>query len=452
MIKKILFSIALLFAGTLLAQTSKMVLIEEATGTWCAWCPKGKVFSNMLIHDYHDKIIFIEVHGNDPMTDEEYDDFSRFWAYPSGHVDRKSQHLQPTHWLRAFLEELRQTPPANIHVETIYDTLSRSLTTTVSADFFEDLSGDYRLAAIVVENAVTGDDESYSQKNVFANNAQGSMGGYESLPSVIPYDMMVYDHIGRHLLGGYNGAKESLPSEVKAGNTYTHSFTWTLPTEYNEEYIWVAALLINNENGQVLNANKSVYISGQEHAKPLFVSSPPANVYKDHSYVYDIRYHDPDLDFCSIEILEPIPSWLSFEEGHAGFAVLKGTPEQAGSYDVTLRLTDAEYTVDQTFQIRVSDTTIIPPVPVTTALVNDFLISPNPSDGVFTLEFDKGSRYEILDGSGKVLATGTLVRNLADQPFSKLITLEGLSKGIYFIKVFDTYGFEKTKKLLLFKD
>ena len=58
------------------AQPSKMVLIEEATGTWCAWCPKGKVFSEMLLETYNDKLIFIEVHRNDPMENEEYSDES----------------------------------------------------------------------------------------------------------------------------------------------------------------------------------------------------------------------------------------------------------------------------------------------------------------------------------------------------------------------------------------
>ena len=445
MFKKIFISTIFFFflTGTVFTQPSKIVLIEEGTGTWCAWCPEGKVYSNDLLHEYPEEIIFIEVHGIDPMEDKEYKESSSFFLYPSAHINRKIKHLETWEWEGNLGTEFNEIPPANVNVQMDYDLLNRNLTVHVSADFFENLSIDYRLAAIIVEDAVTGDNQSYNQSNIFANNTNGPMGGYETLPQSIPYDLMPYDHIGRHLLGGYNGAPGSLPTQVEAGNTYTHSFDWTLPTEYDEEYIWVAALLINNENGHVINVGKSIYLLGNENAKPLFVSKPLTVAHKDFPYVYNIRYHDPNDDSYKIDILEPIPSWLNFQRDRTGFAVLKGVPENLGTYDVTLRVTDAEYSVDQSFQIIVKDS-IPPPPAVISRLTHDFLILPNPNNGVFILEFDKGIKYQIFDGLGRVVTNGTLVRNLNDKRFSMPINIEGLNTGIYFLKVFDNNGYVKT--------
>lgn len=429
----------------LFSQPSKKVLIEEATGTWCAWCPEGKVFSQELLKEYAEELIFIEVHRYDPMTNQEYSDSSRFFSYPSGHVNRKIEHLEPRQWEGGLVTELNETPPANIHVETIYDSVSRKLTVQVSAEFFESLSGDYRLAAIVVEDAVTGDDENYNQKNIFADNAHGFMGGFEILPSSISHDFMVYDHIARHLLGGYNGSPESLPIELEAGNTYSHSFDWILPTDYNEENIWVAALLLNNENGEVINAGKSIYLYGNENAKPFFVSEPLTIAHNNFPYKYNIRYHDSDGHSYKIEILDPIPSWLNFNKGRTGFATLEGIPENVGTHDITLRLTDTEHTVDQSFQIVVKD----PIPPVISTLTDDFLILPNPNDGVFILEYNKGVKYQVFDELGKMIANGTLTRDINDKRFSQPINIKGIMAGLYFLKVFDFDDFVKTKKLLI---
>lgn len=436
--------------GTLIAQRKKVVLIEEGTGTWCAWCPEGKVFGKQLLSDYPEKVIFIEVHGNDPMAHEEYIDSSGFWSYPSGHVNRKMYnfHLQPVQWKGALTQALNEIPPVNVYVETAFDTSNRNLTVNISAEFFDTLLGDYRLAAIVIEDAITGNETRYGQKNVFTDNAYGSMGGFEILPSYVPPNMMAYDNVARHLLGGYHGELGSLPTQAIAGNTYSHSFNWTLPNEYDKDYIWIAALLVNNQNGEVINAGKSIYISGNENAKPFFVTEPLTEGRKDYEYSYNVRYHDVNDLSYQVEVLGSLPEWLSFEKGRTGFAKLKGIPIDTGVYDVTLRLTDAEYTIDQTFQIIVKDS--IPPL--VSRVTRDFLILPNPNDGFFDLEFDKGTHYQVFDAAGRKMEEGRLIRNIYDKFFIQSMDFSRLNTGLYFLKVFDGSGYLNTKKLFITKE
>lgn len=51
----------------------KMVVAEEATGTWCQWCPRGAVFLKNMSEKYNGLIVGIAVHNNDPMLNWNYD-------------------------------------------------------------------------------------------------------------------------------------------------------------------------------------------------------------------------------------------------------------------------------------------------------------------------------------------------------------------------------------------
>lgn len=45
----------------------KKVWVEEATGTWCGWCPRGEVYMNYLYAKYPEHFVGIAVHQKDPM-------------------------------------------------------------------------------------------------------------------------------------------------------------------------------------------------------------------------------------------------------------------------------------------------------------------------------------------------------------------------------------------------
>ena len=81
------------------------------------------------------------------------------------------------------------------------------------------------------------------------------MGGYEDLPSPVPADMMIYDHVGRSLLAGYDGAAGSLPDDMVAGETYSHTMdSYTVPNDMVMENVHVVVILIDNA-GEVINSS-----------------------------------------------------------------------------------------------------------------------------------------------------------------------------------------------------
>ena len=355
--KNLITLLTVLFVGFsgLLAQPQKVVLVEEGTGTWCQWCPRGEVYAKELADNYPGQYVFVAVHAGDVMESTEYYESTGLTALPSGQIDRSfSSQLDPFSEIHADMsQQLALTPPASIAVATSWEESTREMTITLTADFEEALTGDYRLATIVVEDGVTGPPPSYSQSNQYAGGGEGPMGGYESLPNPIPAGIMVYNHVGRAVPGGYNGAAESLPNTIEAGSTHSFSYSYTVPEAYDEEYIHALGLLINAATGQVLNAGKSAYATGQSNGLPFFHSDGTGIGEVDVSFLKTIICHDPDYDQLEITGDAEMPDWLSVEMINADQAELTGTPPAPGTYTFTLEVTDGIDTRMQEFTLEV---------------------------------------------------------------------------------------------------
>jgi len=240
----------------------------------------------------------------------------------------------------------------------IYNEGSRVLEAIVSAEFVENYNGNLRVAALVLEDAVTGPSPGFDQSNYFSGGANGAAGGFEDLPNPVPANMIAYDHLSRDLLGGYDGVDGSIPSSVTSGETHSYTFNITLPEDYNHEYIRVAAWLINDDNGHILNAGKSAYLTGYDNAKPHFVSEPITSGNVGIQYNYQFYTADPETDGLIIAATD-LPDWLTLEQTaqhsvHTA-GLLSGIPTETGVFPVTLTVNDGEWTSNQTYNIIIEE-------------------------------------------------------------------------------------------------
>ncbi len=333
----------------------KYVVMEELTGTWCQWCPGGTVTGRELTQDY-DNIILIAIHCNDDMENTDYYQESGLSAAPSADINRVYHGASIGEWESKALIEMGVTPPAYIDVTTTYDFVSRELEVEISADFIENLSGDYRLGGVVVEDGVVGPSPDYDQSNSYSGGGNGPMGGFENLPSPVPASMIAYDHVARELLGGYTGDAGSLPGSINSGETHSYTYNYTLPVECDPEYVRVVGWLVNQSNGQILNAGKSQYLPGFDDGKPHFISEPQETAFVGTQYNYQIYCADPEEDNLTITAVD-IPTWLSLQQTNQSTVhtagLLSGTPTAQGTYDVVLAVTDGEWTIEKSYQIVV---------------------------------------------------------------------------------------------------
>lgn len=347
--KLVLFVCALLSVNIMTAQ--KNVLLEEATGTWCQYCPMGIYYIDSL-HNTYDNVIAVAIHTSDAMANEEYYNASGLTQAPSANIGRRHTGLLPEDWFSNVQQEMNVAPKASVSVENQFDEATRVLTSSIHITALQNISGYYNVAGIVTEDAVTGPAPQYNQANLYSN-AFVNVGGFENLPNPVPANRMAFDHVARQLLGGYNG-EFGIPTSFAAGETYTHTFSYVLPESYDPKYIRVIGAVIEQESGLIDNAGISTYLDGNNNAAPKFISTPVTENYAFVNYIYNIYVHDTDDSNLTVSVEEK-PEWLTFEQYDNKSAAIYGTPETAGEYEVVIKISDGKTETLQEYTLVVSE-------------------------------------------------------------------------------------------------
>ena len=236
----------------------KMVVGEEATGTWCPWCVRGTVFMDKFEQEYGPYWAGIAVHNGDPMTDAVYDAAigGLISGYPSALVDRGGD-VDPSGMTNDFYARLQTAPTAFITNATSWNSGTRELTVTVTADFQAAANSNWKLACVITEDGVTGTGSGYDQANAYAGGGNGPMGGFELLPSPVPAAQMVYNHVARGIQPSFAG-DAVFPATVNIGEQHSGTYTFTLDPSWNENNINIIGMLID-PSGMIDNAGKTTF-------------------------------------------------------------------------------------------------------------------------------------------------------------------------------------------------
>jgi hypothetical protein len=241
----------------------KAVVVEEATGTWCQWCPRGAVWLKNMDATYGNLFIGIAVHNNDPMLFYPYDKgmASKVSSYPSVLVDRSSA-MDPSAMEPDFLERIMVTPKAIIRNGAKYNSTTRSLDVSLTTKFNQAVTGNYKIAFVLVEDSVTGTATKFAQSNAYAGGGSGVMGGFESLPNPVPANKMVYDHVGRVVSPNFFGLPNSFSGTINLGDSFTHNFTVVLDPTWKTNKLHIVGLLIDPsgriDNGSMVDMGQAI--------------------------------------------------------------------------------------------------------------------------------------------------------------------------------------------------
>ena len=260
-------------ATALMQKFHKNIVVEEATGMWCTYCPAGIVAMEELEKKYPDTFIGLALHYNDQLAVDEYvSDLSFPDGFPTGWINRrfycdpmvKIEEDGQTKYTMLnggfetyYLEEIAL--PAEAEISVTAEPSGNGCRVKSDVRFAMDATdADYRIAYVVIENDVTGD--GYYQVNGYSGQ-NIEMGGFEDLPDVI-YDIK-FQHVVREIYDDYQGVEGSVPSEFVGGETYTHEYVIEMPkTVGNIDNVEVVAMLIDMKTDAIVNADKVDVFSG----------------------------------------------------------------------------------------------------------------------------------------------------------------------------------------------
>ncbi len=235
------------------AGTDKMVIAEEATGTWCQWCPRGAVTLDNMHKDFDGFFQGIAVHNNDPMEVVPYDSVLGIYVggYPSALVDRMPE-IDPLAIKKDFLQRIVLTPVAKMKNGATYNSTTGQLDVSVTTTFKSAASGNYKLACVIIEDSIKGTTAGYNQSNAYAGGSNGIMGGYETKPNPVPAAQMQYDHVAKAIAPDFNGIPNAYPASVTANSNYIHNFSFNT-TGWNKNKLHIVSLFIAPD-GKIDNA------------------------------------------------------------------------------------------------------------------------------------------------------------------------------------------------------
>lgn len=296
----------------------RVIVGEEATGTWCGWCPRGHVWMEYMEETYEDSWIGIAVHNSDPMTITEYDNWmgELVGGYPSGIVSRSGE-FDPSEFVDAYDLYIDGFALATVDVEPVMDN-NRDVTVNVTSMFASNTVGsDFRYALVVVEDGVTGTTSDWAQTNYYSSQSQnipldGAGHNWQAEPNPVPASEMVYNDVARELLNGVLGAAGSVPATVNTTDEVNYSLNFTLDQDYDEANVRIVALLLDNVTGEIYNAgeeyvyrevtvgDRTVYVQRNDTFELFGDQYVPLSVKEQSSQVAFTAYPNPANDVLTL--------------------------------------------------------------------------------------------------------------------------------------------------------
>lgn len=204
-------------SATLAAESyPRRMVMEEATATWCGWCPQGIVAIDGLKRDFPDNFLAIAIHGNgDKMA--YVDEYGlQVNGYPSAFLNRQSTSVDYS-WLKRKIEKAGLTTDKMVRIDSVTyveaDETYKVCTTTRVANAMA--NAQLRLVYVVTEDSVG----PYKQTNNFAGESE-EMGGFENLPTKVE---MLYSDVARFIYPSCDGLEGSVPSTLEACKDYAYA-------------------------------------------------------------------------------------------------------------------------------------------------------------------------------------------------------------------------------------
>ena len=274
---------------------SRALVVEEATGLWCGYCPLGYVGMEHMRDTYTDgSFIGIAVHQGDIMESKSYADFIDAYItdYPSAILNRKYSVNPDKEILESAYARERSLALAKVDLVAKYSDDTKThvnlITNTEFVTKEDDI--DYGLSFVITEDNVG----PYMQSNNFAGGSLGEMGGFEDMEGKVS---LIFNDVARDIYG-WEGIEGSIPSSVTPGEKYTFEHTMSLENVKDQSKMSFIALLIDRKTKEIINATRTktdngsaiVPINGNESSLSITVDKGSINVTGKYecAQIYDI--------------------------------------------------------------------------------------------------------------------------------------------------------------------
>lgn len=226
------------------------MVVEEYTGTWCGWCPRGITgLHNMLAAHPDGSFIPVAVHFDDEMA---MDYGASASGFPSSDINRMAEYADTDpdeEYLAEIYDAVTSMPAfAMVEVASAKDGEGKVKVTTSSRFSLPSAGGEYGVAIVITENEVG----PYVQHNYYPQFADvddmALPGDWVNLPEEVS---IKFNDVARYI-NAYEG-EPVYPAGVTTDEVYSNDFVVSVPEGVNVDNCNVVALIVNKATGVIEN-------------------------------------------------------------------------------------------------------------------------------------------------------------------------------------------------------
>ena len=241
-------------------------VIEEFTGTWCGWCPRGTVGMEKVHEAYGDQVVQIAAHNGDPMAISAYNTVINKYVsgFPSSLTDRMYDEDPSFSGLTTALNKaFKRVAPASIALSAEWDSdaMTKVVFNTTTRFAYNDDNGQYGIAFVLVEDGLKGTGSNWAQTNYYSGQGTGDMSWWGKQGSSVTG--LEYNHVavaGWSLLNGVNG---SVNSNIDANTEQKYTYTGNISSNsviQDKTKLKAVAMLIDRTNGTIVNSAQATIV------------------------------------------------------------------------------------------------------------------------------------------------------------------------------------------------
>ena len=238
-------------------------VIEEFTGTWCGWCPRGMVGMEKVHEQYGDQVVQIAAHSGDVMAINDYQSvISTFTeGYPNSITDRRYMADPSFSSLQEVLKmSFARLTQASIALSAEWDSEEQKgvVFNTTTRFAYSEEGGKYGIAYVLVEDGLKGTGSNWAQANYYSGNGTGEMAWWGKQGSSV--SGVEYNHVVVAAWSALNGVDGSVDPVIDADTPQEYSYTASIANKsliQDKTKLKAIVLLIDRVSGQIVNAAQS---------------------------------------------------------------------------------------------------------------------------------------------------------------------------------------------------
>ena len=251
-------------------------LVEEYTGLWCGWCPRGFLAMEMIAEDYGNNEVSICYHNGDPMqVTANYP--MNVSGFPSASIDRQSL-IDPYYGSNDkefgisfdLMDAMAVLSEAVIEVEAHLS--GETVEVESSVRFIRDFQdANFEVGYVLICNGLT--DPTWAQSNYYAGQSGYAGTPLEVLTTWQSKELgLIFNDVAVDV-SAMNGVAGSVPSSITTGTEYGNSYSFDIKDNVlvqDKNNIVVAAYVIDKSTNKIVNANKcKINTSGIENIQSV---------------------------------------------------------------------------------------------------------------------------------------------------------------------------------------